>query len=341
MTTSQQAICETIWAQTLTQSSLDEDAKSCLARIKTETTAARDEITAALMAEGVTVLRTELKPQFHAFDLHLSGHDVPAALRVAAQDGFVLAKAFRAGAATALTRFADHLPLMKRGAHTLRMTLIWHDTSPLSLPKRLTPKLVDYSFAALPKWAWWAYPFVKPLRIFRERLSGSKFEDQLDGFLAQVNLGTPNALLTPLCEFGQIGPDDILLDLGCGDARFLIDAVRKTGCRGIGVERNLPLAQRGQDAIDAAGLTQHITLHARLATLQDLAQATVIFMFQPPGTLRALLPWVLRARPPKARVLIHEQAGVHFDTPPDEMRPLFGDNALTVGHLWQASQGDQ
>lgn len=35
-------------------------------------------------------------------------------------------------------------------------------------------------------------------------------------------------------ESQQLGEDDILYDLGCGDGRVLVEAVKATGARGVG-----------------------------------------------------------------------------------------------------------
>lgn len=344
MSLSDQSVCEAIWSQTLQDhiAELNNDAQQCLERIHAETKCQSDAFRDALLTHGVAVRAIDIKPQYHAFDLHIDPNDVASALQVAAQKGFVLASAFGKGAATALSRFQNQLALMKRGTETLRMTLIWRRSAPVGrFPAKLTPKLVDYGFTRLPSWAWWAYPMVKPLRVLSERVTGRTFEDRMNGYLAQVNLGTPAALLPPLCDFAGIGANDVLLDIGCGDARFLIDAARETGCTGIGVERNRPLAKAGQAAVTEAGLADKITIHPRLATEQDLDRATVIFMFQPPGTLRNLLPWALQSRATHTRVLVHEQAGMTFPTAPDVTSPLFGENALTVAYLWRASDDDK
>eukprot|EP00947_MAST-08B_sp_MAST-8B-sp1_P003836 g3836.t1 len=34
----------------------------------------------------------------------------------------------------------------------------------------------------------------------------------------------------------ELGPDDVLCDIGCGDGRWVIEAARRYGCRGVGID---------------------------------------------------------------------------------------------------------
>ena len=49
---------------------------------------------------------------------------------------------------------------------------------------------------------------------------------------------TPYAVLEKLADSGWIGPDNLLVDMGCGKGRVSLFLSRVTGCRSIGVDFN-------------------------------------------------------------------------------------------------------
>src|SRR5438132_429015 len=50
---------------------------------------------------------------------------------------------------------------------------------------------------------------------------------------------TPDDVVEEMCRMAKVGKDDIVYDLGCGDGRMVITAVKKFGAKkGIGIERD-------------------------------------------------------------------------------------------------------
>ncbi len=47
---------------------------------------------------------------------------------------------------------------------------------------------------------------------------------------------TPRKLVPRMLTLAEVGPDDVVYDLGCGDGRILITAARKYGARAVGIE---------------------------------------------------------------------------------------------------------
>lgn len=71
---------------------------------------------------------------------------------------------------------------------------------------------------------------------------------------------TPADTLTQMVDLLRLTPSDVLADIGCGDGRILIAAVKQYGCRGVGVEIDADQARRARTAVDAAGLSDRITI---------------------------------------------------------------------------------
>ena len=58
----------------------------------------------------------------------------------------------------------------------------------------------------------------------------------------------------------QLTERDVLADIGCGDGRILIEAVKRYGCSGIGIEIDTNKADEARTNIEAAGLGTRIEI---------------------------------------------------------------------------------
>lgn len=77
----------------------------------------------------------------------------------------------------------------------------------------------------------------------------------------QVSFGqepTPDHIITQMLDGLDLKPNDTLADLGCGDGRILIAAVRKSGCRAVGIEIDAAKAEEARKRVREAGLTNRI-----------------------------------------------------------------------------------
>lgn len=77
----------------------------------------------------------------------------------------------------------------------------------------------------------------------------------------------------------QLAPADTIADLGCGDGRALIAAVQSSGCRAVGVEIDSERAELARRNVDAAGLSDKITIFTGDATDFDLQGAGVTHVY--------------------------------------------------------------
>jgi SAM-dependent methyltransferase len=78
---------------------------------------------------------------------------------------------------------------------------------------------------------------------------------------------------------GGVGPDDHVVDLGCGDGRIVVAAARDFGARSTGVEIDPLRVLWGRAWILLAGLRAEARIvHANMYTY-DLADATVVILF--------------------------------------------------------------
>ena len=71
---------------------------------------------------------------------------------------------------------------------------------------------------------------------------------------------TPDVTLREMIDILSLSPDDVLADLGCGDGRVLIEAVKRYGCTGVGIEIDADKAEEARHMVSEAGLSDKITI---------------------------------------------------------------------------------
>jgi SAM-dependent methyltransferase len=139
-------------------------------------------------------------------------------------------------------------------------------------------------------------------------------------------LPTPEALVERMLAMAQVGPRDVLYDLGSGDGRLVIAAARR-GARSVGVEFNPELVAF------SVGRARHEGVAGKARFVQgdifetDFSQATVVTLYLLPALNMRLRPKLLEMRP-GTRVVSH--AFGMEDWEPDESSRAEGRTA----HLW-------
>ncbi len=195
---------------------------------------------------------------------------------------------------------------------------------------RMNPGMSDFQ-VSLPSWAWWAYWGVKPIRRVGRALGMLQRSAAAGPFL-----GTPEGMVSSLLELVGLSQDDLLIDIGCGDGRVLIEAVESFGCRGRGVEVDATLAALAKRKVSDAGLSRRVSIEHGDFAKARLDQADVVFAFLPVGHLGRIIEPVLNRMAPGARLVVHEQDEAHLNPEPDSSSLVVVDMGVTVAHTWTA-----
>ncbi|HEY7512240.1 MAG TPA: class I SAM-dependent methyltransferase [Vicinamibacteria bacterium] len=115
--------------------------------------------------------------------------------------------------------------------------------------------------------------------------------------------GTPPEVVTAMLELAAVRAGDVVYDLGCGDGRIVIAAVRTPGVRGVCVELDPARLRWARDAAAEAGVAERIRFVQGDLFEVPIADATVVALYlMRPANLK-LRPRLQRELRPGARVV--------------------------------------
>lgn len=115
---------------------------------------------------------------------------------------------------------------------------------------------------------------------------------------------TQNELVRSMLEAARVGPSDIVYDLGCGDGRIVIAAVRQYGARrGVCVDIDPQRIAEARQNADTAGMADKIAFSNADLFQTDLREATVVTLYLLPLVNERLRPKLFRELRPGSRVV--------------------------------------
>ena len=135
---------------------------------------------------------------------------------------------------------------------------------------------------------------------------------------------TPDEVVDRMLRMAQVGPNDLVFDLGAGDGKIAIAAAKKFGARSVGIEYNPDMARFAQGNAEKAGVVGKARIINGDIFATDFSQATVITMYLLPHLNMKLRPQILSMRP-GTRVVSH--SFTMEDWEPDETSSLEGHRA--------------
>ena len=107
---------------------------------------------------------------------------------------------------------------------------------------------------------------------------------------------TPYNIVDLMLKIGKINPNDIVMDLGSGDGRIPIAAV-KFGAFGIGIEYNSNLVVYSRKLAKKEGIADKTKFIEKDIRDVDMSKASLITMFLWPGIVNDLFPVCSKLKP--------------------------------------------
>ena len=117
---------------------------------------------------------------------------------------------------------------------------------------------------------------------------------------------TPMGKIHKMLTMAEVGPEDLLYDLGCGDGRMVVTAVRQYGAKAVGIEIDPLRYLWCQFLITILGLRDRIQLVYSDFFAQDLSAADVVTCYLLQRTNEQLEEKFKRELRSSTRVLSHD-----------------------------------
>jgi precorrin-6B methylase 2 len=113
------------------------------------------------------------------------------------------------------------------------------------------------------------------------------------------------AVIAAMMSVAEVGPGDVVYDLGCGEGEIVIAAAHR-GARGVGVDLDPERITTARANAARAGVSDRVTFIEQDLFATDVSPATVVTLYLGPEVNRRLRPKLLRELRPGARIVSHD-----------------------------------
>jgi hypothetical protein len=117
---------------------------------------------------------------------------------------------------------------------------------------------------------------------------------------------TPPVVVEEMLRLAEVTADDFVIDLGSGDGRVVIAAVKKFGARGIGVDLDPDRIEESEYNASVAGVTDRVEFQQQDLFKFDISRASVVSMYLLPIVNLRLRPRLLSELKPGTRIVSHD-----------------------------------
>jgi len=147
---------------------------------------------------------------------------------------------------------------------------------------------------------------------------------------------TPDDVVEVMLRLADVKESDVVYDLGCGDGRIVITAVRDRGARGVCVDIDPRRIEESRENARQAGVADRIRFLNQDLFATDIGEATVVMLFLFPNINLKLRPKLLRELKPGTRVVSHWHSMGDW-TPQKTVRVTSGGRERAV-YFWTIPQ---
>ena len=116
---------------------------------------------------------------------------------------------------------------------------------------------------------------------------------------------TPPVVVDEMRRLANVGPNDVVYDLGSGDGRIVINAATKFGARAVGVELDDHLIYQSEESARQANVLDRVKFLQQDFFKTDFSEATVVAMYLLPAVMKRLRERMLMLRP-GTRLVAHD-----------------------------------
>ena len=121
-----------------------------------------------------------------------------------------------------------------------------------------------------------------------------------------IYVPTADEIVRAMLDTAQVGPGDVVYDLGCGDGRIVIAAAALYGARGVGVDLDPARIREAEEAAYRAGVSDRVKFVVQDLFATDVSEATVVALYLSSDINQRLKPRLLGELKPGSRVVSHQ-----------------------------------
>lgn len=120
-------------------------------------------------------------------------------------------------------------------------------------------------------------------------------------------VATPPEIIDAMLKLANVGKNDAVYDLGCGDGSIVVAAVRKFNARhGVGVDLDPKRLQEAKANAKRAGVEDRVEFRqGDVLKIKDLSEATVVTLYMSAELNRLLMPILKKQLKPGTRIVSH------------------------------------
>jgi len=116
---------------------------------------------------------------------------------------------------------------------------------------------------------------------------------------------TPQAVVDRMLSLAQVGKNDVLFDLGCGDGRIVVTAASQFGARGTGIDIDPERIAEARENARKAGVEKQVQFKQANLFETDLSKASVVSLYLLPTINVKLRPRLWQQLKVGSRVVSH------------------------------------
>jgi len=116
---------------------------------------------------------------------------------------------------------------------------------------------------------------------------------------------SPMPVVLRMLEAAEFKNGDVLYDMGSGDGRIIIQAAKKYGVRGVGVDLNPELVEKARANAIEEGVSHLVEFRAADGLTVDISEATVVTLYMFKWFNNQLRPKLQKLKP-GSRVIAHD-----------------------------------
>jgi len=139
-------------------------------------------------------------------------------------------------------------------------------------------------------------------------------------------------VIAKMLTMAYVTGNDIVYDLGCGDGRIVINAAKKYGAHGVGIDIDPERIVESKENALKEGVTDKVLFVEQNLFEADISEATVVMLFLLPSVNLKLRPKLFRELAPGTRIVSHE----HYmgEWKPDRTAEVEADGRNHMVYLW-------